>query len=313
MTQRVQAAGSARGQGRKSAEDFFEVLLFHLEGRGTYAINVFKVREAIPCPPITRVPDAHPWVRGMAYLRNNALSIVDLGLVIANQPVKEEGAFVIVAEFNRMLLGFLVSAVDRILYLNWSQVEPPPKVTDRDTFIGSITWQDEELIQIVDLEKLIHDVVGDPDTTVQLQNQSPAEIIEQSGRPAKILLVDDSTVAQHQVMRVLEQLGISCMTASDGQEALDNLKRWADQGSLDERIAMVVTDIEMPRMDGFGLVKAIRKDPRLKHLHVLMHSSLSTVKDSGMVESAGADDYLVKFDPQDLAEKVLHWYASHGR
>ncbi len=308
---RAPGGAVSNSRDRKSAENFFEVLLFRLSGKGTYAINVFKVREAIPCPPITRVPDAHPWVRGMAYLRDNALSIVDLGLVIDDQPVEEDNAFVIVAEFNRMLLGFLVSAVDRILYLNWSQVEPPPKVSDRESFIGSITWQDGELIQIVDLEKLIHDVVGEPEVAVQLQ--SPAEIIAASGYPAKILLVDDSTVAQHQVMRVFEQLGISCVTANDGQEALETLQRWARQGDLDERIAMVVTDIEMPRLDGFGLVKAIRQQPQLKHLHVMMHSSLSTVKDSGLVESVGADDYLVKFDPQELAEKVLGWYSEHRR
>ncbi len=296
---------------RKTAEDFFEVLLFRITDRGHYAINVFKVREAIPCPPITRVPDAHPWVRGMAYLRDQALSIIDLGQVIAGKPVQEEGAFVIVAEFNRTLLGFLVSSVDRILYLQWSQVEPPPKVTERETFIGSITWQDGRLIQIIDLEKLLHDVLGPPSTEVLLDN--PRAVIEQSGLPAKILLVDDSTVAQHQVMKVLDRLGVSCTTAGNGHEALEMLRRWGQQGSLAERIALVVTDIEMPKMDGLALVRAIRQDPQLRDLHVLMHSSLSTIRDSGLVDQAGADDYLVKFDPQELAEKVLGWYAGHNR
>ncbi len=294
---------------RKTAEDFFEVLLFRLGGKSTYAINVFKVREAIPCPPITRVPDAHPWVRGMAYLRDHALSIMDLGLVLENNPVREKDAFVVVAEFNRMLLGFLVSSVDRILYLNWSEVESPPRLREGDAFISAITWQNGELIQIVDLEKLVHDVVGEPEVTVE--TQGPEAVVAASSLPARVLLVDDSTVAQHQVMKVLEQLGIQSVTAKDGLEALDLLNKWAQQGGVDERIAMVVSDIEMPRMDGFGLVKAIRKDPALRHLHILMHSSLSTVKDSGLVESVGADEYLVKFDPQELADKVLSWYRQH--
>lgn len=293
-----------RPENAKSGENFLEVLLFQMAGSALYAINVFKVREAIPSPTITHVPGTHPAVVGVAYLREQAISVLDLGQVMGQAPLTDrEDTYVIVTEFNRSIQGFLVKKVDRILYLDWAQVEIPPYHNDSQGYVGSIAWQDQQLIQILDVEKLILDTLGEPDLTVDDTVKALADGLDDS--VMRVMLVDDSHVAQQQIMKILEKVGISCVVFDNGKSALEQLARWAEQGDLYQRIAMLITDIEMPKMDGITLVKEARKIPQLKDLHILMHSSLARIEDMTAVKKSGANDYLEKFDTQELLSKVL--------
>jgi two-component system chemotaxis response regulator CheV len=294
VNQRTQLVGQNR----------LELLLFRLGGRQRFGINVFKVQEVIQCPALTRLPNAHPAVRGVANMRGKTIPVVDLGMAIGRPPVKDTaGAYIVIAEFNRSVQGFLVGAVERIVNLNWEAVLPPPKGAEKDSYMTAVTQVDKELVEIIDVEKVLAEVVGTSDM-VSARLAENAESMAVAVR--HVLVADDSMVARNQVKRALQQVGIETTLARDGREALKILKDWAEEGTpVGERVAMVISDIEMPEMDGYTLTTEIRKDPRLKDLYVLLHSSLSGVFNNAMVQKVGADRFLAKFSADELAGTVL--------
>lgn len=284
-------------------ENRLELLLFNLGGRQLFGINVFKVREVIPCPPITRHPNSSRLVRGMSNIRGKTVSMIDLGLALGHPPIEDTStAFVIVAEFNRMVQGFLVRAVDRILNINWSEVLPPPKGMEKNGYMTAVTKLGNDLVEIVDVEKVLAEVVGMKE---QVSDDIAAAATSGESGVRRVLLADDSLVARKQVTRALTQVGVDCVSVRDGREALEQLKAWAEAGSLEQEIDMVISDIEMPEMDGYTLTTEIRKDPALRDLYVLLHSSLSGVFNNAAVKKVGADDWLAKFHADELAGKVL--------
>ena len=285
-------------------ENRLELLLFTLGGRQRFGINVFKVREVIPCPPIVRHPNASRSVRGISNIRGKTISMIDLGLALGRPPMGDtKDCFVIVTEFNRTIQGFLVRGVERILNINWSEVLPPPKGMDKTGYMTAVTKLGDELVEIVDVEKVLAEAVG-------LRQEVSASVTETAtAGPAtavrRVLLADDSMVARKQVERALSQVGVDCVLVRDGREALQQLKSWSGDGSLETQIDMVISDIEMPEMDGYTLTTEIRKDPSLQHLYVMLHSSLSGVFNNAAVKKVGADDWLPKFNADELAGKVL--------
>ena len=283
-----------------------ELLLFRLGGKQLYGINVFKVQEVIRCPPLTHMPKANPKVVGVAHLRKKTIPVMDLGLAISNRPVKDiKNSFVIVSEYNRYTQGFLVESVDRITNMNWKDILPPPKGSGSSSYLTAVTHVDKELVEIIDVERVFADVMGvheEVDQNILDQAQD-----KNTDLPMHVLVVDDSSVARNQVKRVLEQMGIETTLARDGQHGLEILQEWADEGSpITEKIALVISDIEMPRMDGYTLTTKIRSDPRLESLYVMLHTSLSGVFNNSMVEKVGADHFIPKFKPNELAHTVLN-------
>jgi two-component system chemotaxis response regulator CheV len=252
------------------------------------------------------MPRANPKVVGVAHLRSKTIPVMDLGLAISNQPVKKiEESFVIVTEYNRFTQGFLVHSVDRITNMNWKDILPPPKGSGAASYLTAVTHVDKELVEIIDVERVFADVMGVPEEVDQeILNEAHDT---ENGRPMHVLVVDDSSVARNQVKRVLEKMGIECTLGRDGQEGLEILTKWVDEGiDINEKIAMVISDIEMPRMDGYTLTTKIRKDPRLEGLYVMLHTSLSGVFNNSMVEKVGADHFIPKFKPNELAHTVMN-------
>ncbi len=295
VDQRTQLAGHNR----------LEILMFYLSGEQKFGLNVFKIREVIQCPPLTQVPQSHPVVRGIARLRGHTMPIMDLSLAIGQPPLAAtEEAYVIVTEFNRSVQGFLVNGVDRIVNMNWEQILPPPKGTGREHYLTAVTEVEGDLIEIVDVEKILSEVVG-TNTEVSDEIAQAAQQKEMQDQPF-ILVADDSMVARNQIKRTLDQIGIQCELVNDGRQALDTLVGWAEE--TPERLqslSMVISDVEMPEMDGYTLTARIREDERLKHLYVLLHTSLSGVFNEAMVERVGADEFIAKFKPDLLASAVL--------
>ena len=301
VNQRTQLVGKNR----------LELLLFKVGGTGQrFAINVFKVREVIPCPPLKRVPDAHRNVVGIGNMRGQTIPVIDLASALgyrANQDI--ENGFVIITEFNRNVQGLLVSEVDRILNRNWEEILPPPKGAERGSYMTAITDFEGELIEIVDVEKVLEEVIG----SIKDVSEEVKEHVKEGGEELRrVLVADDSLVARNQVKRALDQVGIECVLVRDGKEALDQLKKWAEEGTLHDQISLLISDIEMPEMDGYTLVAEIRNNPELKDLYVIMHSSLSGVFNNAMVEKVGADQFLPKFKADDLAKAVLDKIQEHA-
>lgn len=279
-----------------------ELLLFRLSGTQLYGINVFKVQEVIRCPNLTQLPNAKPVVKGVANMRGRTIPVIDLSMALAGPPMTaDENSFVIIADYNRTTQGFLVNGVERIVNMNWEEILPPPKGSGGSSYLTAVTRVDEKLVEIIDVEKVLSDIVG---TMVEVSES----LVEKSvfNSEAHILVADDSRVARRQIKRTLDQLGIESTLVNDGQEALDALKDWADEDpDIAKHLTMVISDVEMPTMDGYTLTTEIRKDPRLKDLHVILHTSLSGVFNQAMVEKVGANKFIAKFNADELAKAVL--------
>jgi two-component system chemotaxis response regulator CheV len=210
-----------------------------------------------------------------------------------------------------------VDGVDRIVNMSWGDILPPPKGIGNDNYLTAVTRVDGELVEIIDVEKVLSEVVG-------WEGEVSQEFVQQSvggegDYQPVVLVADDSSVARNQIKRTLDQLGIECVLAKDGRQALDQLTQWADEGqsiALHDRLFMVISDIEMPEMDGYTFTTEVRKDPRLNELHILLHTSLSGVFNSAMVEKVGANDFIAKFQPDELAKTVLerlkHWRSTRA-
>jgi two-component system chemotaxis response regulator CheV len=294
VNQRTNLAGTNR----------LELLLFRLGGSQLYGINVFKVREAIPCPPLTKMPNAHPVVRGVASIRGQTVSIVDLSQSIGRRAFQQGAdSFVILTEYNRSVQGFLVSKVDRIINISWSEVMPPPAASGAQTYMTAITKVDDQIVQIIDVEQVLAEVMG----SHTIVSSTIADDAQQQNREHKkhVLVVDDSSMARNQIRRTMEQIGIETTVAKNGREALQLLQGWADQGlNLAEHVALMISDIEMPEMDGYTLTAEIRKDARMKDLKILLHTSMSGTFNQALVQKVGANRFLPKFSPDELAAEV---------
>ena len=288
-----------------------ELLLFRLGGRQRYGINVFKVQEVVPCPKLTQVPHSHSVVRGIANMRGKTITILDLGRAIGQKGLDDlTNAYVVITEYNRTVQGFLVSGVERIVNMAWEDILPPPKGAGAN-YMTAVSHVDEELVEIIDVEKVLSEVVEILDTV-------DASIIEESQADGPgehhILVADDSAVARNQIKRTLDQLGVDSTVARDGREALEILQNWADEGvAVEQKLDMVISDIEMPEMDGYTLTSRIREDSRLKDLYVILHTSLSGVFNENMVQKVGADQFIPKFNPDDLANAVLGRLRQRGK
>lgn len=299
VDQRTQLAGHNR----------LEILMFRLDNGQRFGLNVFKIQEVIQCPPLTVLPHSHPVVRGIANMRGKTIPVLDLGKAIGRRPLDDTtGNFVIITEFNRTVQGFLVKMVDRIVNMNWEQILPPPKGTGRNSYLTAVTEVEGELVEIIDVEKVLFEVIG---VNENISSEILADAVETqeedvSEHRPHVLVADDSMVARNQIKRTLDQLGIESTLATDGRKALDLLEHWADQEPEKLRhLTMIISDVEMPEMDGYTLTTKLRADARLKDTFVLLHTSLSGVFNNAMVEKVGANQFIAKFKPDLLAAAVM--------
>lgn len=282
-----------------------ELLMFRLGDKQRFGINVFKVKEVIKCPPLTRAPQSHPVIRGMANIRGKTITVIDLAMAVGSQKVEDfSEAFIIISEYNRHVQCFLVSGVDRIVNLNWEEIKAPPNGLGNVNFLTAVTNVDNELVEIIDVEKVMADVMGYSEKV----DSSVTEIATKDKTAAKhVLIVDDSSMALKQIARVLDQMHISYTQAKNGKEAYDILLKWAEDENtpITEHCSLLISDVEMPEMDGYTLTKLVRDHAVLSNLKVMLHSSLSGEFNQNMVKKVGADDFLAKYDPIDLANRVL--------
>lgn len=290
---------------RLVGENRLELLMFRLRGRQLFAINVFKVQEVVKLPPLRAVPHSHPHIKGVAHLRGQTVPVIDLSAAIGSGPLVDiENANLIVAEYNRSVQAFLIGAVERIINLNWELILPPPKGAGRSHFLTAITRLDEELVEILDVERVLADIIP-YNTEVSKEVLDAALAAEARRRKLKVLMADDSPTAIKQVQATLQNLGVEVLYVQDGLQALRQLQQWVREGRrIDDEIFMLITDAEMPEMDGYRLTAEVRKDPALKDLYVVLHTSLSGSFNKAMVEKVGCNDFLSKFQPDDLAHVV---------
>lgn len=281
-----------------------EILMFRLNGQQMYAINVFKVQEVLTLPKVTEMPQRHRAVIGVVYLRGRSVPVVDLSLAIGMRATPHNAeSTIIVTEYNSTVQAFLVGGVDRIVNLNWEEILPPPSGAGRYHYLTAITHHEDKIVEIIDVEKVLAEIV--PMSTELSQDILEGAFVEKV-RGREIVMVDDSHTALSQAKATFESLGLVVHQATDGVAGLALLHKLADESDqpLEERLLMLVTDAEMPRMDGYRLTTEVRADPKLKNLYIALHTSLSGQFNKAMVEKVGCDAFLSKFHPEQLAELV---------
>ena len=296
---------------RLAGTNKLEILLFALGldnrtgRRETFGINVFKVREVMRTPPITSAPDMPPAVKGMVSLRGTLVPVVDLADYIGMQPDSPRG-IMIVTEYNGKTQGFLVESVDTILRLDWEQMRVPPQMLTSNLggLVTAVTeLQDDRLVMMLDVERVLAETAREDDALI-------FSGIEPLGRDdLTVLFADDSSVARGQIERTLAVLGVKHISAVNGRAAWDELQRIATVAHgagkpVKDYVQLVLTDVEMPEMDGYLLTKNIKSDPRFSSIPVIMHSSLSSMSNQQLGHAVGVDEYVPKFEPHRLAETL---------
>ncbi len=283
-----------------------QLLMFYLgEGRERFGINVFKVREVCRCPDLSLLPNADPASCGVATIRGRTLPVFDLAAAIGLPPLADtRDAPLIVSEYNSQIIGYLVHALDRIVHTPWSQVSSPPPMIGQRSYLTAVTRVDDAFVEIIDVEQVLSEIMPTLMSEDEISPDSQGLVDEER----LILVVDDSSVARRQIQRPLRTLGVEVVMANDGAQGLERLRDWQinDPERLG-RLALVISDIEMPEMDGYTLTHEIKSDPALARIPVILHSSVTGEFNQNMIEKVGADRFLAKYDPNDLFAAVLHY------
>ena len=290
---------------RLAGHNRLALLLFRLGGRQLFGVNVFKVQEVLRRPALFQVPGLPSQFSGVADVRGRSVPVLDLGVAIGHPERGNNGdgpGYLVVTEFNRSIQGFLVSGVERIVNIAVQDIHPPPELGAESSYLTAVTRFQGELIQVIDVESVLADIAQTRSEAVL----DPAMALPAGAPPMQVLVVDDSRVARQQIRSVLDQLGVGATLLSDGKQALDHLLQIHAAGEDPaQRYAMVISDIEMPAMDGYTLTTEIRRHPGLSGLFVLLHTSLSGVFNNAMVERVGANAFVAKYSPHELADFVL--------
>jgi two-component system, chemotaxis family, chemotaxis protein CheV len=281
--------------------DALSLLLFRLHSGRLLGINLLKVNEIIPCPALTKLPNRHPNVRGIATLRGAAMTVIDLARAIGERgAADEDDGCLIVTELSRSRQGLHVKSVERIVQCSTRDVRPPPAGSGARAFITGVTQIDGAIVQVLDIEKVLHDIAPALEEAPigQLLDGQDARLLQ--GR--RVLLVDDSQVALQQTLNVLRQLGLDCTAVRSAQAALQQLHEYHQAGMPFE---LLVSDIEMPELDGYSLVQEIRRSPDIADTYVLLHTSLDSTMNTEKARSVGANAVLTKFSSVDLSQALL--------
>lgn len=288
-----------------------EILLFSLGTssitgrRETFGINVFKVREVMRTPPITAAPEMPASVEGMVSLRGVLVPVVDLARY-AGVATDTPRSIMIVTEYAGHTQGFLVEGVDTILRLDWSQMKVPPEMllAEMGGLVTAVTeLPDGRLVMMMDVEKVLSETTN-YDEEIVYRNIKPLD-----DPTLTVFFADDSVVARKQIVRTLEAMNVKYVEAINGRDAWSELEKiaayaQASNQKITDLVSLVLTDVEMPEMDGYILTKKIKTDPRFAGVPVIMHSSLSGMSNQQLGKSVGVDEYVPKFEAQKLSETL---------
>ena len=302
-----------------TGSNMFELLLFHLGANDQtaqaelFGINVFKVREIVIIPEITAIAGAPAYSKGVVRLRDQVIPVFDLPAIVGCKPAKEP-TLMIVTEYARSVQAFIVDSVEDIVRLEWSQVISAEASEVGESLVTSIAHLNDErmgskLVQVLDVEEILQKIspvkAKHKDQLKVVQNQTQVTI-----KPGTIVLAaDDSGVARALMAQTLTTLGLPFEMMKSGQEAWNRLIALDQQAktegkTLYDKVCLMLSDLEMPEMDGFTLTRNIKNDPRFNQLPVVIHSSLSGSTNAELVRRAGADGYVVKFATDELAKAL---------
>lgn len=287
----------------ESGTNEIEIMKFKIQGE-FYGINVAKVKEIMMAAKVKTMPHAHPAVEGIFRPRDILITVIDLGFYLTNEYLEHKPRdLFIVTNFNKMTVAFRVQSIEGISRISWKDIQKPDKtLTHGEEGVATgIAQCAGELVTILDFEKIVAEIA--PETTIQL-----SEVEQMGDRPIcnnPLVIAEDSILLQKMIDDALTRAGFTDVkNFNNGQEAWDYLKSIRHDSDLYDKVNLVITDIEMPEMDGHRLTKLIKEDERLKHLPVVIFSSLIDEQMRIKGEALGADEQLTKPEIGNLVHVI---------
>ena len=280
-----------------------EIMKFTIQGE-FYGINVAKVKEIMMSEKVKVMPHAHPAVEGIFKPRDILITVIDLGLYLTDERLEHQSRdLFIVTNFNKMTVAFRVQSIEGISRISWRDIQKPDKTLSHgeEGVATGIAQCGGELVTILDFEKIVAEIA--PETTIQL-----SEVDRMGDRPicsSPLVIAEDSILLQKMIDEALERAGFTNVkNFNNGQEAWDYLHSIQGDSDLYDKVNLIITDIEMPKMDGHRLTKLVKDDPRLKHLPVVIFSSLIDDQMRIKGEQLGADEQLTKPEIGNLVHVI---------
>ena len=277
-------------------------LLIFMTGGNKYAINVSKVREILAYEPLTPIPKSHPYIEGMFMPRGELISVLDMRRVLKHSE-SNPGGYIIIANLSTQILAFHVDAIGGIFTTIWGDIMQPSEALGDEVsgLTTGIVKHDNELIMILDFEKILSDI--DPELEIRLKEDE--RYLHRHRIDIPILVVEDSVLLNRLIVEALKKAGYNNIThAMNGREAWDMISKWREEGSLKEHVQCVITDLEMPRMDGHSLTKLIKEDNGTQWIKVVIFSSMINEAERAKGERLGADAQMSKPEIDLLVQKM---------
>ena len=284
------------------------MLLFRLNRSQTFAIGTLKIKELIPSVKLTILPQSHPAVLGSAHIRGNTITVIDMAAAVGYTPLSEEEipkCHIIVTDCQRMMVGFMVRGIDKIINCSWRDISSPPKNLGTKAFLSGVTKIDDNLVQLLDVELLMSKIFPPAEQEVIDLDREQRERL----KSLNILLVDGSMVARKQLSDALNKLAIPYKVTINGKDALDIMVSDAAAGNA---INILVSDIEMPGLDGYELAFEVKNNANIASAYIILHTSLSSEISVGQAHQVGANEALTKFDADELIQAMLRGAEQQG-
>ena len=278
------------------------LLHFYLTSTQLFAIGTLKVKEIVPYMRLTTLPQSPPHILGSVSMRGTTLSVVDLAGAVGFQPVapdQRESCSIIVVDVCRHTVGFMVRKVDKISECRWDDIQPAPATVGQHVYISGVTRSEDKLIQLLDIEMLLEAIYPEQFNQTDIELSLPEQALLSR---MNILLVDDSPTARRQLSHALDSIEVDYQVTDNGKSALQMMEQAASQ---EQPFQIIVSDIEMPGLDGYELTFEIRSNKSLNNAFIILHTSLSSEISVDRAKQVGANEALTKFDANDLTQAML--------
>ncbi|MFY2506963.1 chemotaxis protein [Vibrio pectenicida] len=279
------------------------MLMFTLtHSKQLFAIGTLKVREIVPYQPTTQIPYSHHHVIGAVTIRNNTIPVINMPAAIGLRPIQPEeyaSCYLIVTDCLRTVVAFMIRSIEKIIECDWKSIECSPKATGKNVFVTGITRFEEQIVQMLDVELLLSKIYPQYES-----NNIPmlTDVEREKLKALRILLVDDSSIARKQLSDALDSINIGYQIRNNGVEALTLMREESERG---QPIQLLVSDIEMPGLDGYELAFEIQSDHNLSKAYTILHTSLSSEICVDRARQVGAHEALEKFNAGDLVKAML--------
>ena len=289
----------------ESGTNEIEIMKFTIGGN-LFGINVAKVREIMISEPVKPMPHAHPAVEGIFKPRDAVLTVVDLPRYLGMEQEKSPKDIFIITNFNKMFIAFRVHTVVRIDRISWTDIQKPDKTVSggaEGVATGIAQCEGGDLVTILDFERIVAEI--SPETTIQISEGESLGPRDRNDKP--IWVAEDSVLLSKMIGDSLRKANyVNLQMFPNGQELWDALSAIPDDRDLDRRVALIITDIEMPQMDGHRLTKLVKDSPRFKHIPLIIFSSLISEEMRIKGRQLGADEQLTKPEIGHLVDVMDH-------